>query len=124
MHELSVHKSFKAYHFLIGGEWGYENHTHFHQYKMSLSFKGAGLDRHNYLLDITQINDFINTQIERYSGKLLNDLPEFKDQNPSIELFSKIIYHNLLEYMSVAPFTSVKVTIWEDDEASTTYAES
>ena len=84
MYSVAVKREFVAQHFLIGGDWGAENDWHSHHYQIEVQLRGPTLDRHGYLVDIVDINAHLEALVGRYRDKTLNDLPEFKDLNPSL----------------------------------------
>jgi 6-pyruvoyltetrahydropterin/6-carboxytetrahydropterin synthase len=116
-----VRKDFIANHFLIGGDWGKECEPHAHRYVLDLVLEGRSLDANNYLVDILQVEEILGSVISRYRDKLLNDLPEFKGQNPSIELFSKFIAERLAEPLRDPRIITLRVTLWENESAWARY---
>ena len=55
MYSVAVTRDFIARHYLVGGDWGAENHPHAHHYVLELSMEAEQLDRHGYLVDIMDI---------------------------------------------------------------------
>ncbi len=125
MYTLSVGTAFTAYHFLIGGDWGPENDRHAHHYKVDVTVKGATLDRHGYLVDITDVEHRLAALKERYENAVLNEQPEFAGLNPSIEHFSRIIWESVVrDTAALDPerILEVRVRVWENDIAAASYA--
>ncbi len=91
MYTVAVKRDFVAQHFLIGGDWGAENEKHSHHYVVELRLHGASLDQHGYLVDIVDIEHHLDSLVDYYRDKTLNDLPEFAALNPSIEHFARIL---------------------------------
>lgn len=121
MYTIAVKRDFIARHFLIGGDWGRENHPHAHHYVLEVQIESAGLDQHGYLVDIVKIEAELDNVIEYFRDRLLNDLPEFTGLNTSIEHFSRIICEKLI--LSIAPpgtgiFT---IKLWENEFCWTSY---
>lgn len=121
MHSLMVRKDFIASHYLIGGDWGRECEPHAHRYVLDLELEGRTLDSHNYLVDILRVEEILGTVIVRYRDRLLNDLPEFEGQNPSIELFSRFLAERLSGPLDDPRITTVRVTLWESEAAWARY---
>jgi 6-pyruvoyltetrahydropterin/6-carboxytetrahydropterin synthase len=117
MYTLAVRRSFISRHFLIGGDWGPENFPNSHQYVLELQLEGQELDRHGYLVDIVDVEKHLGDLIDYYKEKMLNDLPEFKELNPSLEHFTRILCMSLNEKIKAANITSVKVILWENESA-------
>ena len=97
MFTVAVKRDFVAQHFLIGGDWGAENFKHSHHYVLELQLTGETLDKHGYLVDIVDIEQHLDRIVDQYRDQTLNELPEFKGLNPSIEHFSRIICQTLAE---------------------------
>jgi 6-pyruvoyltetrahydropterin/6-carboxytetrahydropterin synthase len=110
-----------AQHRLIGGDWGRENERHSHHYRLEAILEGDQLDRHGYLIDISQVEPRLDALVERYRDQMLNDLPEFAGQNPALERFAAILAHRLAE--GLPPGSGVKtltVRLWESETAFAT----
>jgi 6-pyruvoyltetrahydropterin/6-carboxytetrahydropterin synthase len=114
-------RSFVAQHFLIGGDWGRENQPHAHPYRLEAVFEGAALDRHGYLLDIAEVEPRLDAVVERYRDRMLNELPEFGGENPSLERFARIIAERLAADLPAGAVTAVAVKLWESDQAFATF---
>ncbi len=123
MYKLAVKKDFIAQHFLVGGDWGSENHKHSHHYYLEIQLKGQSLDSHGFVVDIVKINNYLEKLISHYRDRTLNDLAEFKDLNPSIENLARISYQALCQPVKETGIASLKIRVWEDDIAWVSYRE-
>ena len=121
MYTLSVKRDFVAQHYLIGGDWGPENQWHSHHYEVELQLSGTSLDQHNYMVDIVEVEAAFEDIVNRYKDKTLNELPEFADNNPSIELFARLICQTFAERISATNIAEMQVRIWENDIAWAAY---
>jgi 6-pyruvoyltetrahydropterin/6-carboxytetrahydropterin synthase len=121
MYRVSIRKDFLAYHYLIGGDWGAENQKHSHPYRAEIELVGETLDLHNYLVDIVNIENHLVDTIAQYEGKCLNDFPEFLNQNPSLELFSRILCKKMNQAIKEANIRRVIVRLWENEAAWASY---
>ena len=117
MYTLAVRRDFIARHFLIGGDWGPENFPNSHHYVLELQLEGRELDQHGYLVDIMDVEKHLDELIAYYKEKMLNDLPEFKGLNPSLEHFARIFASSLSENIKAQNITVLKVILWENDSA-------
>jgi 6-pyruvoyltetrahydropterin/6-carboxytetrahydropterin synthase len=63
----------------------------------------------------------IDELVAHYQDKTLNELPEFKCLNPSIEHFSRIICQALLNRITAPDVSAIRVTIKENQIASASY---
>jgi 6-pyruvoyltetrahydropterin/6-carboxytetrahydropterin synthase len=114
MYRVAVKRDFVAQHFLIGGDWGPENQKHSHHYLMELELSGEELDSHGYLVDIVEIDRFLDEIKAVYSDRTLNELPEFEGLNPSIEHFTRILCEKLNASIRAKNITGLTVRIWEN----------
>ncbi len=121
MYTVAVKRNFIAQHYLIGGDWGEENKKHSHHYAIELLLEGKELDRHGYLVDIVDIESHLNAMVSRYKDRTLNDLPEFKGLNPSIERFAYILCTSLSDKIQATNILSITVKLWENDIAWASY---
>lgn len=117
MYRVAVRRNFIAQHFLIGGDWGAENRLHSHHYVLEVELAGDALDEHNYLVDIVEIEHLLDGQVERYRDHTLNDLAEFKDTNPSLERFARLLCEALAGGMRAENIREVSVRLWENEIA-------
>ena len=121
MHTVTVIREFIAQHFLIGGDWGDENHLHSHPYKLEIRLEGEQLDQHGYLVDIVDIENALNTVISYFRDRTLNELPEFKGLNPSIEHFSRILCLKILSGIKSDNLSAISAVLWENNDAWASY---
>lgn len=121
MYTLAVRRSFVAQHFLIGGDWGAENFWHSHHYQLELQLQGATLNEHGYLVDIVQVEAALNTLVDSYRDRTLNDLPQFAGINPSIEHFTRIAAEELAPQVYTPNLSGLTVKIWENEIAWASY---
>ena len=121
MYTVAVRRDFIANHTLIGGDWGSENEPHAHHYVVEARLYGEKLDRHGYLLDICDVETGLDKLVEYFRDTSLNDLPEFKDLNPSLEHFARIFSEALLQTINAEVLTALGIQIWENDEAWAEY---
>ncbi len=121
MYTLAVRREFISRHFLIGGDWGPENNPNSHRYILELQLKGAELDSHGYLVDIVDVEKHLDSVVDYYREKMLNDLPEFKGLNPSLEHFARILATSLSERIRARNIDVLKIILWESETAWAAY---
>jgi len=122
MYTLAVRRDFIARHFLIGGDWGSENFPNSHHYVLELQLEGAELDQHGYLVDIVDVEKHLGELIGHYKESMLNDLPEFKGLNPSLEHFARILAISLDQRIKNPGLSALRITLWENDQAWAAFA--
>ena len=127
MYTLSVSRSFEAFHYLVGGDWGDENIRHAHLYKVDAALSGDRLDRHGYLLDIVDLETRLDALVAGFKGQTLNDLSPFAGLNPSIEHFARIFLEMLVappDGIRTPTVSHIRVRIWENDIAWASFEKS
>lgn len=124
MYSLALRKDFIAQHFLIGGDWGEENQLHSHAYIVEVRLSAEKLDKHGYLVDLDELEIFLNECVAYFKDKVLNDLQEFKGINPSIENLAYYFHKMLLGKFSQHGFAEAEVRIWEHDQAWASFRET
>jgi 6-pyruvoyltetrahydropterin/6-carboxytetrahydropterin synthase len=121
MYTIAVKRDFVAEHYLVGGDWGEENKTHSHHYQIELEVEGKELDQYGFLIDVVDVQSHLDAQVHYYRDKTLNDLPEFKGLNPSIECFAYILCRRLSDDINASDWSSIVVKIWENDNTWASY---
>ena len=121
MYNVAVKRQFDAQHFLVGGDWGPENNLHYHHYQVELQLEGDTLDQHGYLVDIVDIEGHLDAMVNHYQDQILNEQPEFKGLNPSIEHFSRIFCLRLLDEIDRPNLSSITIKLWENEIAWASY---
>jgi 6-pyruvoyltetrahydropterin/6-carboxytetrahydropterin synthase len=122
MYTLGVRRDFIARHFLIGGDWGAENHPNSHHYILELRLEGSELDQHGYLCDIVDVEKHLDQVVGLYSEQMLNERPEFAELNPSIGHFARILATSLNKRIKEENIRTLKVVLWENDSAWAAYS--
>ncbi len=121
MYAVAVTRDFIGRHYLVGGDWGRENHLNAHRYRVEVQLEGPDLDQHGFLVDIVAIQDAMQGLVDRYGDTTLNDLPEFADLNPSIEHFARIFCEASARQIDSANLGALTVKMGEDDDAWASY---
>jgi 6-pyruvoyltetrahydropterin/6-carboxytetrahydropterin synthase len=118
-YSVAVRRTLIAQHYLVGGDFGAENERNSHRFVVEARYAGTRLNRHGFLVDIAAVGMALDTIVDRYRDRTLNDLPEFQGLNPSVEHFARIVSDRLL--IAEAGVDELIVTIWEDDDALASY---
>jgi 6-pyruvoyltetrahydropterin/6-carboxytetrahydropterin synthase len=117
MYTVAVTRDFVAQHFLVGGDWGPENDKHPHHYRVEVQLLGDRVDEHGYLVDIVDIEANLESLVDYYRDRTLNELPEFVGLNPSIENFARIWCVSLASRLQAPNLKAIRVKIWEAEIA-------
>ena len=121
MYSTTVRTDFVAQHYLTVPDPGPEGEPHSHQFEVELTFRGPELNEYQYLVDIDDANAALSTLADRYRDRLLNDLPEFAGDNPSVERFARVIFDRVTDIVTDETVTELTVRVWEDSQAAATY---
>ena len=121
MYQLCIQRKFEAFHHLVGGDWGVENQRHAHRYRVEVLLEGARLDGHGYLVDLVDLEDQLQSAVDRYAGRMLNDLPTFADLNPSLEHFCRIFCQELSAAIQAPNLQAIILRLWENEFAWASY---
>jgi 6-pyruvoyltetrahydropterin/6-carboxytetrahydropterin synthase len=124
MYSVILRTDFIAQHFLIGGDWGPENQRNSHHYVLELQLDGPVLNEHGYLVDIVQVESALSEVRAAYADRLLNDLPEFRGLNPSLEHFARIVCQRLAGALAGPNLSGIGVRLWENERASAAYRQA
>lgn len=120
MFELSVKGDIAAAHFLRGYE-GKCKDLHGHTWKIEVLITSETLDDIGMVADFAVIKKQLKGFLEGLDHVCLNDLPFFKEVNPTTENIAKHIYTEFGKV--IAPLKLKCVRVWESDSSSVTYYE-
>lgn len=116
-HRLTVRRQFIAQHYLTVPDPGPEGEVHSHEFTAEVEFAAPELGDYGYLVDIDAVESILDGLEDRYADAVLNDLPEFEGENPSVERFAAYFADRLAERLSDPTPTRLTVRLWEDDLA-------
>lgn len=120
MYELKVITQFAAAHQLRNYTGKCEK-LHGHNWKVEVILKGEKLNNTGLLIDFKEVKEATDRILEELDHSFLNELPQFKDQNPSSENIAVYIFENLSSKLNNNQIKISKVTAWESDSASASY---
>jgi 6-pyruvoyltetrahydropterin/6-carboxytetrahydropterin synthase len=120
MFEVSVRDHIASAHQLHGYD-GPCKDMHGHTWKVEIVVCGNTLDGVGLLVDFKVLKAKLKEVIGPLDHVVLNDLPAFKDLNPSTENLARHIFRSLNP--RCAPLRLKHVQVWESDTASVIYYE-
>ena len=120
MFEISVCDHIASAHQLHGYEGPCKN-MHGHTWKVEMVVCGNTLEGVGLLVDFKVLKARLKQVLTPLDHVVLNDLPAFKDINPSTENLARNIYRALS--VNCAPLRLKHVQVWESDTASVIYYE-
>ena len=120
MYEIAVESHFDAAHFLRGYRGKCEA-LHGHRFRVVARASAARLDDAGMAYDFTEMKKHLNGILDKFDHTCLNDLPLFKEINPSSEHLASIIYRELSQKLAREPVTVSSVEVWESPQSGATY---
>jgi 6-pyruvoyltetrahydropterin/6-carboxytetrahydropterin synthase len=120
MFEVAVRDHIASAHQLHGYD-GPCKDMHGHTWKVEMVVCGNTLNGVGLLADFKVLKATLKQVLAPLDHVVLNDLPAFKDLNPSTENLARYIFHALSAH--TAPFRLKHVQVWESDTASVIYYE-
>lgn len=120
MYEITTKKAFSAAHNLkdIGGRC---EELHGHNFTVEVSVVSKKLNEEGLLIDFRILEGWIEEILEELDHKFLNDIPYFKDINPSSENIAKYIYDRIYEKVNSGEIKVSRITVWESENARVSY---
>jgi 6-pyruvoyltetrahydropterin/6-carboxytetrahydropterin synthase len=119
MYELTVEAQFDSAHNLRRYDGPCEN-LHGHTYRAQVSYQGSELNELGILVDFKQLKDTLAEVVSYLDHRYLNELPEFKEQNPTAENIARVIFQRIRGILGDG---ISKVTVWETPTSSASYCE-
>lgn len=122
MYLLKVSTHFDSAHQLHGYP-GACQRPHGHTWRVNVTVAVNELDPIGIGVDFHELESVVEEVIQRYDHTMLNDLPEFKQTNPTAENLARIIYEQVGQKLPKR-CRLVEVEVRESDKFSATYRES
>lgn len=124
MYELAVEQEIAAGHQLRGYQGKCER-RHGHNWRVRIEVAASALDRAGLAVDFGRLKQLLAEILERYDHTMLNDLPEFRDSNPSSENLARLLHGRVREALrNLDPGLRLRaVVVWESPRASVRYHE-
>ena len=120
MFELSITGDIAAAHFLNGYDGKCKN-LHGHTWKVEATVQCEELNGLGMVADFTDLKAKLQEVLELMDHGCLNDLPFFKENNPTTENIARHIFE---QYgAKVKPLKLKTVRVWESESSSVTYYE-
>jgi 6-pyruvoyltetrahydropterin/6-carboxytetrahydropterin synthase len=120
MFELTIAGDIAAAHFLRGYDGPCKN-LHGHTWKMEATIESNQLNEIGLVVDFRDMKKKLKEFLMHLDHVCLNDLPYFKEVNPSTENLAKYVYQEFSK--ACRPFKLKRVRVWESEGSSITYYE-
>ena len=120
MFEITIKTHFSAAHSLRNYNGKCEE-LHGHNFNVHVTVSGEKLDDIGLLIDFKILKEKANRIISSFDHKYLNNLPEFKEINPSSENISRFIFNKIDNELKGDKVKVKKVAVWESDSSCAIY---
>jgi len=120
MFELAIAGDFASAHFLRNYEGPCKN-LHGHTWKVEATIQSEDLNEIGLVVDFRDMKQRLKEVLMPIDHVCLNDLPYFKELNPSTENLAQYIYREFAK--DCRPFILKHVRVWESETSSVTYSE-
>ena len=123
MFELTVKSEFEAAH-RIEGYQGKCNRLHGHNWIVEAIVVGNKLDELGMLIDFKVLKAKLNQVLDKLDHQYLNELPMFKDKNPTAENLAQLIYDFMSEseIFNNSPAQLNAIKVYESPKSCVIYA--
>jgi 6-pyruvoyltetrahydropterin/6-carboxytetrahydropterin synthase len=120
MYEVTIIQSFSAVHLLseIGGKC---EELHGHNFKVEVTVGSPELNSEGILIDFRLLKKWLKDILDQMDHQHLNDLPFFKDKNPSSENIACFLYREMQSKVADSGIKMLRVKVWESETAAVTY---
>ncbi len=120
MYELKIITQFAAAH-RLENFYGKCEALHGHNWKVEVFLGGKELDSAGLLMDFGLVKARTREVLEEIDHKYLNELPAFRDQNPSSENLARYLFQRLGAAINGAGVKVLRVNVWESDTSCAAY---
>jgi 6-pyruvoyltetrahydropterin/6-carboxytetrahydropterin synthase len=120
MYELKITTQFAAAH-RLENFYGKCEALHGHNWKVEVFLLGDRLDEAGLLKDFGVVKAKTNEILNEIDHKFLNELPAFREQNPSSENLARYLFERLGAALNGDGITVSKVSVWESDTSCASY---
>jgi len=120
MFELTVRDEFSAAHQLRGYRGSCEN-LHGHNWRVEVAVRGEELDETGLLIDFRELKAALREVLSELDHRHLNELPAFREKNPSSENLARYIFERLSEKLSGKPVRVFRVTVCETERSCASF---
>jgi len=122
MYELKIEDAFASAHNLRGYQGACEE-LHGHNWKIEVIVRTDKLNDIGLAIDFKDLKQATSEVIDALDHKYLNELPPFKDENPSSENIARHIFREVGKRIAPTGVRVYKVTAWESEKACASYLE-
>lgn len=123
MYEVMVQADFSAAHRLMEYSGKCES-LHGHNWKVEAVVGSTRLNDIGMVIDFKEARERLNQVIRDLDHTNLNELPYFKEVNPTSENIAKHLYSRLSDLIKKKGLKVKRVLVWETDSSCASYFET
>ena len=120
MYRVTLKDTFSAAHSLWDDGGKFED-LHGHDFKVEVEMERKELDEIGVVIDFLDVKRKLKMILARIDHVFLNELPEFKGKNTSVENVARFIHDELSKQVKKQGVMVKRVTVWETEDAGATY---
>jgi 6-pyruvoyltetrahydropterin/6-carboxytetrahydropterin synthase len=120
LYEVKIITDFAAAHNLRNFRGKCEN-LHGHNWKVEVVIRGRKLDGSGVLVDFGEVKAVTRELLGGLDHHYLNDIPFFKERNPSSENIARYIFEGLAKRLNNEDRQLYSVSAWESADACATF---
>ena len=120
MYCVTLKDTFSSAHSLWDYSGKFED-LHGHDFKVEVDMGRQELDKIGVVIDFLEVKQKLKEVLSRIDHAFLNDLPEFKGVNTSVENVARFIHNELSKLLKGKGVVIQRVTVWETEDAGATY---
>ncbi|MGA7874121.1 MAG: 6-carboxytetrahydropterin synthase QueD [Desulfoferrobacter sp.] len=120
LYEVKIVSDFAAAHNLRNFRGKCEN-LHGHNWTIEVVLRGRQLNESGILLDFAELKQATRELLAELDHNYLNDLPFFKEHNPSSENIARFLFERLSDKLNSDDLWLYRVTAWESNDACATF---
>jgi 6-pyruvoyltetrahydropterin/6-carboxytetrahydropterin synthase len=122
MYELKIVTDFAAAH-RLNNFYGKCESLHGHNWKVEVFLWGDRLDEAGLVKDFGVVKAKAREVLGELDHQYLNDLPAFREQNPSSENLARYLFERLAAALNDDNVRVNRVSVWESDNSCASYFE-
>lgn len=122
MYELKIVTDFSAAH-RLNNFYGKCESLHGHNWKVEVFLTGDRLDEAGLVRDFGAVKSKAREVLAELDHQYLNDLPAFREQNPSSENLARYLFERLGSVLNDEAVRVSRVSVWESDTSCASYFE-
>lgn len=94
---------------------------HGHNWKVTVTVRANELDSLGMGIDFKELKSKVNEVVDELDHRILNDMPEFSEVNPSSENIARFVFDKLSIPLKHQRYHLHSVTVYETDTSGLTY---